>query len=629
MHSPKSVDLPVRASILTNAITQRGIAIANVVNLRNGKQGLHDAERDPNEVGMSSVSEFIAARDLLQSAPNYASAKARFKWPKVDNFNWALDYFDTRADKCTCPALLYVDDKGAELKVSFRTLRERSNKAANFLRRQGLRKGDRVLLILPSCVELFEFFLGAMKLGCVIIPASTLLTEDDIVDRIARGRTKAIVSSPELTGRIDKATKVDSISKIVVGGKERGWLAYEEADAESSDFKTAETFKPSDELIIYFTSGTTAKPKLVLQTYGSYPIGHLTTMYWIGVKGGELHYNISAPGWAKYAYSSVFGVWNAEATSFLYNYSGRFDAKKVLDLVERYEIRTLCAPPTVWRFLLLENLKAQRFSLRELVSAGEPLNPEIIEKVRSSTGLTIREGFGQTETTLQVGFFPGMNVKPGSMGLEAPGFQIAILDEDQQPLPPKSEGALAIQVKPERPIGLMEGYIDPREKNAEVFIGAWYLTGDLAYRDEDGYFWFIGRADDVFKSSDYRISAFEVESELMVHPAIAEVAVVASPDQLRGFVPKAYVALKPSLQPTRDLALDIFRFTRQRMAPYKRPRIVQFVEELPKTVSGKIRRIELRKSESDQRIKKERSLGEYFESDFKDELAAKPKVPNN
>jgi acetyl-CoA synthetase len=317
-------------------------------------------------------------------------------------------------------------------------------------------------------------------------------------------------------------------------------------------------------------------------------------------------------------------VWNAEATSFLYNYSGRFDAKKVLDVVEKYEVRTLCAPPTVWRYLLLENLKTRGFALRELVSAGEPLNPEIIEKVRSGTGLTIREGFGQTESTIQVGFFPGMNVKPGSMGLEAPGFQIAILDEEQQPLPPKTEGALAIQVEPARPVGLMEGYIDPREKNTEVFVGQWYLTGDLAYRDEQGYFWFIGRVDDVFKSSDYRISAFEVESELMEHSAIAEVAVVASPDPLRGFVPKAYVALKPNLQPTRELALDLFAFTRQRMAPYKRPRIVQFVEELPKTVSGKIRRIELRTSESNQRANEKRSPEEYFESDFKNELTPKP-----
>ena len=577
---------------------------------------------------MSSVEEFVAARDLLQSAPSYESAKAKFAWPHIDHFNWALDYFDTLADKCTHPALLYVDDKGTELKVSYRTLKERSNRAANFLKSLGLRKGDRVLLMMPSSVELFEIFLGAMKLGCVIIPASTLITEDDIVDRIARGKTRAIFSSPELTSRINKSTKADSVSKIVTGKEEPGWLSYEDADTESRDFKTSETFVLTDELLIYFTSGTTAKPKLVLHTHGSYPVGHLTTMYWIGVKRGELHYNISAPGWAKYAYSSIFGVLNAEATSLLYNYSGRFDAKSVLDMVERYEVRTLCAPPTVWRFLLLENLKARRFLLRELVSAGEPLNPEIIEKVRTGTGLTIREGFGQTETTLQVGFFPGMKVRPGSMGREAPGFQVSVLDEEQRQSPVKRDGALAIRVEPQRPIGLMEGYIDPREKNAEVFVGEWYLTGDLAYRDEDGYFWFIGRADDVFKSSDYRISAFELESELMAHPAIAEVAVVASPDPLRGFVPKAYVALKPILQPTRELAFDIFKFTRQRMAPYKRPRIVQFVGELPKTVSGKIRRIDLRTSETDQRGIEKRSPDEYFESDFKKELASNLNVPN-
>ncbi|HUK49490.1 MAG TPA: AMP-binding protein [Terriglobales bacterium] len=572
---------------------------------------------------VSSVKEFISARDLLQNTPDYAYAKDRFSWPRMDNFNWASDYFDTLADKCTHPALLYVDDAGTETKVSYRILKERSNRAANFLRNQGLRKGDRVLLMMPSCIELFEIFLGAMKLGCVIIPASTLLTEDDIVDRIARGKTRAIVGSPELTNRIDRSTRTSSLVKIVVRGKAVGWLGYEGADDVSSHFKSSNFFYPSDELLIYFTSGTTAKPKLVLQTHSSYPIGHLTTMYWIGVRRGELHYNISAPGWAKYAYSTIFGVLNAEATSFLYSYSGKFNSNNVLDMIERYSVRTLCAPPTVWRLLLLEDLKTRRFALRELVSAGEPLNPEIIEKIRVGTGLTIREGFGQTESTLQVGFFPGMEVRPGSMGLEAPGFHINILDEEQRPVSVSSEGAMAIQVIPERPVGLMEGYIDPKEKNAAVFVGSWYLTGDLAYRDEDGYFWFIGRADDVFKSSDYRISAFELESELMAHPAIAEVAVVASPDLMKGFVPKAYVSLKPNTQPSKELALDIFKFTRQHTAPYKRPRIVQFVTELPKTVSGKIRRIELRTSEADRRVKRERSTEEYFESDFKDAFAGK------
>jgi len=573
---------------------------------------------------LSSLKVFIAARDFLLNARSYEEAKAGFAWPKLKSFNWAFDYFDSLAEKCSNPALVYVDDKGLEKKVSFQTLKDRSNKAANFLRNLGLGKGDRVMLMMPSCVELFEAFLGAMKAGCIIIPSSALLTVDDIRDRIARGKAKCVVTDLELTSRIDSAASstANTIYKVSVGGKPDAWVDYADIDQQPASFRSEETFTPQDGLIIYFTSGTTARPKLVLQTHGSYPVGHLTTMYWIGAKQGELHYNISAPGWAKYAYSSIFGAWNAEATSFLYNYTGKFDPKEVLGVIEKYQVNTLCAPPTVWRFLLLENLKDYRFSLRELVSAGEPLNPEIIQKVRSGTGLTIREGFGQTETTLQVGFFPGMEVKPGSMGVEAPGFEIAILNDEHLRVPATTEGILAIRAKPEKPVGLMQGYIDPAEKNLEVFVGDWYLTGDLAYRDADGYFWFIGRADDVFKSSDYRISAFELESELIVHPSITEVAVVASPDRLRGFVPKAYVMLKPNVNPSRELAFQIFKFTRQHMAPYKRPRIIQFVDELPMTVSGKIKRTELRRLESELRSADAMSKDEYFENDFMEALTA-------
>ena len=565
---------------------------------------------------MPGLEEFIATRDFLLNAHNYEQAKVGFEWPRLHKFNWALDYFDTLAGRNSNPALIYVDDKGAERKASFQEMKERSNKAANFLSNLQLKKKDRIVLMMSSSVELFEIFLGAMKSGCVIIPSSTLLTADDIRDRIGRGKAKCVFTNKELTSRIDSASIADSVSKVSVGGGPNGWIDYAEADGESADFRSEDTFSPEDELLIYFTSGTTAKPKLVLQTHGSYPVGHLTTMYWIGARKGDVHYNISAPGWAKYAYSSIFGAWNAEATSFLYNYAGKFDPKHVLSVIENYGVRTLCAPPTVWRFLLLENLKAYHFSLRELVSAGEPLNPEINQKVHDGTGLTIREGFGQSETTVTVGFFPGMDVKLGSMGVAAPGFQIEILDDDQNPVPPKTDGILAIRVKPRRPVGVMEGYIDPLEKNRDVFVGDWYLTGDLASRDAAGYFWFIGRADDVFKSSDYRISAFEVESELLAHPSITEVAVVASPDPLRGFVPKAYIMLKPGKTPSRVLALDIFNFTRQRMAPYKRPRMIQFVDELPKTVSGKIKRTDLRKFESDLRSAAIRNRDEYFESDF-------------
>jgi acetyl-CoA synthetase len=571
--------------------------------------------------------DFLAARDFLLHAPNYHEAKTGFRWPRVDDFNWALDYFDSLADKCTNPALLYVDDKGTEKRLSFREMTARSNMIANFLRTLNLAKGDRVLLFMSNRPELFQVLLGAMKLGCVIIPASTLLTSEDLRDRIGRGKVKCVVADADLRDRVDDATPTaaKTISKVSFGKHTNGWIDFAQADDSSSAFKSEEEFTPNDELLVYFTSGTTAKPKLVLHTHGSYPIGHLTTMYWLGLKPGDLHYNISAPGWAKYAWSSVFGAWNAEATTFVYNYSGRFNPAEVLSTIQKYEVKTLCAPPTVWRHLLLEDLKSYRLSLRQLVSAGEPLNPEIIHRVKAATGLTIREGFGQTETTLQIGFFPGMEPRLGSMGVEAPGFEIGLLDEDLTPVPVDSEGSVAVRTKPTRPVGLMAGYIDPPERNKEVFVGDWYLTGDLARRDSEGFFWFVGRADDVFKSSDYRISAFELESELLVHPAITEVAVIASPDQLRGFVPKAVITLKPGVKPSKELAYNIFRFTRERMAPYKRPRIIQFTEDFPKTVSGKIKRTDLRRLENKLRTNKARGSEEYFESDFQAELKQKPK----
>jgi len=576
---------------------------------------------------LSAVEAFLKARDILLRAENYQEAKAGFVWPQPSRFNWALDYFDTLAERCTNPALIHVDDSGASRSITFQALKERSAKVANLFRNMGLTAGDRIMLMMGNRVELFESFLGAMKAGCVIVPASTLLTSEDIGDRIVRGRIRCIVADNDFAEKVDTGASLSGtlVSKVSIGGAQQGWVDYAEADSQSSAFRKEQDRNLHDELITYFTSGTTAKPKLVSHTCGSYPIGHLTTMYWIGLRKGDRHYNISAPGWAKHAWSTIFSPWNAEATSFVYNYAERFDHKKVLKLIEEYEISTLCAPPTVWRFLLLEDMGKCSFSLREVVSAGEPLNPERIQKVNSATGLTIREGYGQTETSLQIGIFPGMNVKLGSMGVEAPGFNMNVLDERNQPAPQDTEGSIAIRVKPERPVGLMAGYIDPPGKNAEVFVGDWYLTGDVAYRDKDGYFWFVGRSDDVFKSSDYRISPFELESELMVHPAVAEVAVVASPDPMRGFVPKAFLMLKPGTISSRDLALDIFRFTREKIAPYRRPRILQFMAELPKTISGKIRRAELKRQEMDRRKRNIREENEYFETDFSTELAIQRK----
>jgi len=574
----------------------------------------------------SKAAEFLAARDYLLQAPNYQEAKAHFTWPNVGNFNWALDYFDGIAERRANPALLYVDDKGFETKLSFGAMREKSNKAANFLRGLGLGKGDRVLLMMTNRPELFQVILGAMKLGSLVIPASTLLTTEDLRDRMGRGKVKCVLTEGELNSRFESAIPAAAkVSRISLDAHGHGWIDFAQVDDQSATFKTDDIFNTDDELLIYFTSGTVAKPKLVLHTTGSYPIGHLTTMYWIGAKPGDLHYNVSQPGWAKYAWSSIFAAWNAEATTFVYNYSGRFNPSDVLTAIQDYEVHSLCAPPTVWRHLLRENLRSYSFSLKQLVSAGEPLNPEIMQRVKNATGLTIREGFGQTETTLQIGFFPGMDPKPGSMGVEAPGFEIGLLDDNHIPLPVGNEGNVALRVRPQRPVGLMWGYIDPPEKNKEVFVGDWYLTGDLARRDEKGFFWFVGRADDVFKSSDYRISAFELEDELLMHPSITEVAIVPSPDKLRGSVPKAIITLKPGVEASRELAYNIFRFARERMAPYKRPRIIQFTRELPKTVSGKIKRAELRKFEADYRNSDTRLEQEYFETDFQTALKLKSK----
>lgn len=572
---------------------------------------------------MGDVDNFLEARHLLLNADNYEYAKSNFEWPKIEEFNWATEFFDKIAEESTNPAIVLVDDEGLEEKISFKSLKHKSNKVANFLRSLDLTKGDRILLLLPNRVELFEIFLGAMKVGCSIVPASTLLTPEDITDRIVRGNIKCAISDRVFAKRIELAGTAKRVlkCKILVDGEAKGWQSYSGIDMFSPEFSTNQKFFHGDELLIYFTSGTTAKPKLVLHTYTSYPVGHLTTMYWIGLKPGDLHYNISAPGWAKHAWSTIFAAWNAGATSFVYIYSGRFNPKKTLENIEKYEVKTLCAPPTVWRRFMLENLKKYSFSLKEVVSAGEPLNPEIIKRVKESTDLEIREGYGQTETTLQIGVFPGMKIKPGSMGVEAPGFHVDIVDVyNQKRLTNSREGAIAIEIMPRRPTGLMERYIDPVEKNLEVFLGGWYLTGDLAKKDDDGYFWFIGRIDDVFKSSDYRISPFEIESELLTHRLVTESAVIASPDKLRGYVPKAFIILRAGIKPSRENAIELFRFTRNKIAPYKRPRIIQFVTELPKTVSGKIRRKQLRHQETQLGSIRAKAQYEFYEEDFAQEL---------
>ncbi len=556
---------------------------------------------------MSEAKTFLEARDfLLAHRTDYPTAYRGFSWPRPERFNWALDYFDPLAErKPDRTALWIVDESGAEETRTFAELKEASNRVANFLRAQGVGRGDRILLMLGNQVPLWETMLAAMKLGAVVIPATTLLTGDDLKDRLERGRVKAVVAEAGVADRFEGL--LDRELRVSVGGEVTGWTPFDEAYRAEAAFTPDGPTRSDDLLLLYFTSGTTSRPKLVAHTHASYPIGHLSTMYWVGMQPGDLHLNISSPGWAKHAWSNFFAPWNAEATVFIYRYT-RFDPRAILEAVEKYGVHTLCAPPTVWRMFVLEDLRRYRMQLKELVSAGEPLNPEVIAEVEDAWGLVIRDGYGQTETTAQIGNSPGQPVKPGSMGRPLPGYRMVLLDPDGQEA---DEGEIAIRLDP-RPVGLMQGYLDDPERTARVMAGGYYRTGDVARRDEDGYFWYIGRADDVFKSSDYRISPFELESVLIEHEAVAEAAVVPAPDPIRLSVPKAYVVLAPGFEPTREVALSIFAFVRERVPAYKRIRRLEFAE-LPKTISGKIRRVQLRAREQE---KGEKAPYEFFEEDF-------------
>lgn len=556
----------------------------------------------------AELDKFLKARDFLQTRrEDYESAYYGFKWPEIEDFNWAIDYFDHYAEGNDRTALWIVDEKGDEWKYSFAELSERSSRVANFFRRLGISRGSRVLLMLDNQPEIWEVMLAAMKLGAVLIPSSLLLTKNDIQDRTRRGRVKLVVSAHE---NVEKFQGIEGdFVKVVVGGKHDGWISYEDSYSSLVAYKQEVQTKITDSLFLYFTSGTTAQPKMVLHTNGSYPVGHLSTMYWVGLKEGDLHLNISSPGWAKHAWSSFFAPWNAGAGIFVYKYS-RFIPKALLGILRKYGVNTLCAPPTVWRMLVLEDIKPKPESLRELVSAGEPLNPEVITKVRTDWGITIRDGYGQTETTLQVGNMPDSIVKLGAMGRPAPGYRIELLDSDGME---SDEGEVVIKLDP-RPMGLMINYADDVAKTRTVMSGGYYRTGDVATRDQEGYFWFVGRADDVFKSSDYRISPFEIESALIESPAVAEAAVIPSPDPIRGFVPKAYVILAPGFEPSQKMAKEIFAFVKDRVAAFKRVRKMEFVQDLPKTISGKIRRVQLRSQEVNKEIK---GNFEFDEDDLK------------
>jgi acetyl-CoA synthetase len=560
-----------------------------------------------------SISEFRSARDfLLEHRTDYDTARTGFRWPRPEQFNFALDWFDgvLAAERPDQPALRIIEQDGRDNSYTFAELSRRSDQVAGWLRARGVGRGMRVLVLLGNQVELWETTLAAMKLGAVLIPATTLLAPADLRDRVHRGHVGAVIAQSAITERFEDVP--GGYLRIAVGAPVEGWLRYADTATSLDSFSPDGPTDADESLLLYFTSGTTALPKLVEHTHASYPIGHLSTMYWLGLQPGDVHLNVSSPGWAKHAWSCVFAPWIAGATICLYNYD-RFDAVAMLDTLAAAQVTTFCAPPTVWRMLVQQDLTGwrDRLSLRELAGAGEPLNPEVIQAVERGLGLTVRDGFGQTESTLQIGNPPGQRIVLGSMGRPMPGFDIVLVDPVTEE--PADEGEICVACEPERPVGLMMGYHGDAERNAVAFAGNRYHTGDVASRDADGYITYVGRTDDVFKASDYRISPFELENVLIEHPAVAEAAVVPAPDELRLAVPKAYVVLVAGREPSRELAGDILRYCRENLAPYKRIRRLEFAD-LPKTISGKIRRVELRGAEEEHAGT--RPEGEYREEDF-------------
>lgn len=531
---------------------------------------------------------------------DYESTYANFKWAVPEYYNFATDVIDQWAKDPSHLAMWWIDDQGHEIKKTFLDFSLATKKVANLLASQGVKKGDVVVILLPRCIEWWETFVGCLRLGAIAAPGTTQLTPKDIEYRVQTSGAVCLITDDANASKVDEIAENCPVlqRKITVGSPRPGWIDYHEALAgASADFEPVPT-KSDDNAIIYFTSGTVGYPKMTLHTHTSYPLGHLVTgKYWLDLKPDDLHWNLSDTGWAKAAWSSLFGPWQCGAALFVHH-SSRFDPARTLEILQNYPITTLCGAPTNYRMMVLEDLDRYTFpTLRHCVGAGEPLNPEVIEVWKKATGLTIRDGYGQTETVVICGNFPVIEPRFGSMGKPTPGFDLQIVDDEGNILPNNTEGNVAVRVKPERPLGLFKEYWKDPERTASCFIGDWYLTGDKAYRDDDGYFWFVGRADDVILTAGYRVGPFEVESALIEHPAVAESAVVSSPDEVRGEIIKAFIILAPGYEPGEELAKEIQEFVKNSTAPYKYPRKIEFVDSLPKTISGKIRRIELRERE--------------------------------
>lgn len=583
---------------------------------------------------IDSTSAFKAARDQLLSLQGNADrARAEFEWPEVgENFNWAQDWFDVIATDNTRTALWIVEDDEADAKYSFDTLRHRSNQVANWLLDLGVQTGDTVMLMLANRVELWEAMLAIMKVGAVMLPTAIVLGPEDLADRVERAGVRWVITDEADAEKFDGFE--GDFSVIAVGGA-RGaervaiGLRNEEMDLNRPRIQFSDAFTHSgapiqrlvggsDPSIIYFTSGTTSKPKMVLHSHVSYPVGHLSTMFWLGVQPEDTHMVITSPGWGKHAWSAFFAPWHVGATVFVYNYV-KFDAAKLIKQLDRAEVNTFCAPPTVWRMLIQHGDSTKPRGLREALSAGEPLNPEVIGRIRDWWGLEIRDGYGQTETTAILGNAPGESVQPGSMGRPLPGVHICLVDQRTGERIPadreRAEGELCLDLGAGHALNLMSGYFRDEDATARRSEGGVFHTGDVAQRDPSGRYTFVGRTDDIFKSSDYKVSPFEVESALIEHPAVVEAAVVGAPDSTRLNITKAYIVLAEGWEPTESTAFEVLLHARKSLPPYMRVRRIEFYD-LPKTVSGKIRRVELRDREQQFARRNERIPNEWREEDF-------------
>ncbi len=542
-------------------------------------------------------------KNLAPNMTDYESTRRDFSLEVPEHFNFGFDVVDRWAEDHTKLALVSVSPDGESAqKHTFWDLKTLSNRFANLLDGLGVSKGERAFIMGPRVPEWYVAILGMMKTGVIPMPATTLCTPHDIEYRVNRAEATVAITDLENAHKVEEVVaQCPTLGRIILlDGAKRGWVNYEEEMPKmSTHFEPSQPTRSDDDMIIYFTSGTVGQPKMVLHTQASYAIAHtITARFWHDLKPTDIHWAISDTGWAKTAYGKLFGQWTEGAAILQHNAQGRFDADLTMRILGRYGVTAFCAPPTVYRMMVLGDLtRYDLTSLRHCTGAGEPLNPEVIKQWQEGTGMTIYDGYGQTETVLLVGNYPCMPVKPGSMGKPTPGFEIAVIDEDGAELGPNQEGQIAVRTSPRRPVGLMKEYWRDEDAMASCMFGDWYLTGDKAYVDEDGYYWFVGRADDLIISAGYRIGPFEVESALIEHPAVAESAVVASPDDIRGSIVKAYVVLAPGYVESDELTGSLQAHVRSVTAPYKYPRAVEFVSELPKTISGKIRRVELRQRE--------------------------------